>query len=40
MNKLVILARLAFGVWLDPGAIATTDDAADAPATAGRGSPA
>ncbi len=31
VNKLVILARLAFGVWLDPGAIATTDDAADAP---------
>ena len=31
VNKLVILARLAFGVWLDPDAIATTDDAADAP---------
>ena len=27
----MILARLAFGVWLDPDAIATTDDAADAP---------
>jgi len=31
VNKLVILARLAFGAWLDPEAIATTDDAAGAP---------
>jgi homoserine dehydrogenase len=31
VNKLVILARLAFGVWLDPDAVATTDDDADAP---------
>jgi hypothetical protein len=36
VNKLVILARLAFGVWLDPDAVATTDDSADAP---GRGRP-
>ncbi len=34
VNKLVILARLAFGVWLDPADIATTD--ADGP---GRGRP-
>ena len=34
VNKLVILARLAFGVWLEPAAIATT--AADGP---GRGRP-
>ena len=27
VNKLVILARLAFDVWLDPGAIPTTPDA-------------
>ena len=34
VNKLVILARLAFGVWLDPADVATT--AADGP---GRGRP-
>jgi homoserine dehydrogenase len=26
VNKLVVLARLAFGVWLDPSAIPTTDE--------------
>jgi homoserine dehydrogenase len=28
VNKLVILARLAFGVWLEPGDVATTGEAA------------
>jgi homoserine dehydrogenase len=34
-NKLVILARLAFDVWLDPAAIATRPDGADGPAGPG-----
>ena len=34
-NKLVILARLAFGQWLDPGGIATRPDGRDGPAGAG-----
>jgi homoserine dehydrogenase len=34
-NKLVILARLAFDVWLDPAAIATRPDRADGPAGPG-----
>ncbi len=34
-NKLVILARLAFGRWLDPAAIATRPDGADGPAGPG-----
>jgi homoserine dehydrogenase len=35
VNKLVILARLAFDVWLDPAAIATRPDGADGPAGPG-----
>jgi homoserine dehydrogenase len=35
VNKLVILARLAFGRWLDPGAIPNRPDGADGPAGAG-----
>jgi homoserine dehydrogenase len=35
VNKLVILARLAFDRWLDPAAIATRPDGADGPAGAG-----
>jgi homoserine dehydrogenase len=35
VNKLVILARLAFGAWLDPAAIATRPDGADGPAGPG-----
>jgi homoserine dehydrogenase len=35
VNKLVILARLAFGRWLDPDAIATRPDGADGPAGPG-----
>ena len=35
VNKLVILARLAFGTWLDPAAIPTRPDGVDGPA--GRG---
>jgi homoserine dehydrogenase len=35
VNKLVILARLAFGVWLEPGEVATSGDAA----AAGHGRP-
>lgn len=34
-NKLVILARLAFDRWLDPGAIPTRPDGADGPAGPG-----
>jgi len=34
-NKLVILARLAFDLWLDPGSIATRPDGADGPAGPG-----
>jgi homoserine dehydrogenase len=35
VNKLVILARLAFDQWLDPGAITTRPDGADGPAGPG-----
>ena len=35
INKLVILARLAFDVWLDPAAIATRPDGTDGPAGPG-----
>jgi homoserine dehydrogenase len=35
VNKLVILARLAFGRWLDPAAIPNRPDGADGPAGAG-----
>jgi homoserine dehydrogenase len=35
VNKLVILARLAFDVWLDPAAIATRPEGADGPAGPG-----
>jgi homoserine dehydrogenase len=35
VNKLVILARLAFDAWLDPAAIATRPDGADGPAGPG-----
>jgi homoserine dehydrogenase len=35
VNKLVILARLAFDVWFDPTAIATRPDGADGPAGPG-----
>ena len=35
VNKLVILARLAFDRWLDPAAIATRPDGADGPAGPG-----
>ena len=35
VNKLVILARLAFGRWLDPATVATRPDGADGPAGPG-----
>ena len=35
VNKLVILTRLAFDRWIDPGAVATRPDGADGPAGAG-----
>jgi homoserine dehydrogenase len=35
VNKLMILARLAFGRWIDPEAIATRPDGADGPAGPG-----
>ena len=35
VNKLVILARLAFDRWLDPAAVATRPDGADGPAGPG-----
>jgi homoserine dehydrogenase len=35
VNKLVILARLAFDAWLDPAAVATRPDGADGPAGPG-----
>ena len=35
VNKLVILARLAFGRWIDPAAITTRPDGADGPAGPG-----
>lgn len=35
VDKLVILARLAFDVWLDPAAVATRPDAIDGPAGPG-----